>query len=69
MYAAWSSSSADIVVELEDGTNKYASSAYLEYLFKGEIELRSNKFKLNIVGPRTEPWTILAVMWDEDETV
>ena len=42
-------------MELDDGTNKYASSAYLEYLFKGEMELRSEEFKLNSVGPRTEP--------------
>ena len=60
-HEAWWSSSADIVVELEDGTTKYASSAYLEYLFKGEMELRSDEFKLNRVGPRTEPWTIKQV--------
>ena len=66
-HEAWWSSSADIVVELDDGTNKYASSAYLEYLFKGEMELRSDEFKLNSVGPWTEPWTILAVILHDDE--
>ena len=68
-HEAWWSSLADIVVELEDGTSKYASSAYLEYLFKGEMGLRSDEFKLNRVSPRTEPWTILAVILDEDETL
>ena len=47
---------------LEAGTIKEASSAYLMYLFSDETGDKSHEFRLNAVGPRTEPCTILAVM-------
>ena len=55
--------SFEIVAELEAGTTNVALSAYLIRALPGVMVHKSAELRMNIVGPKADPWTTLALIF------